>query len=42
MPRARRRQDGTKFTMADWADKNNFRYFTADTVKDLLEEAVVC
>jgi len=42
MPRARRRQDGTKFTMAEWANKNGFRYFTADTVKDLLEEAGVC
>ena len=42
MPRARRRNDGTKFTMADWADKNNFRYFTVRTVPTLLKEAQVC
>lgn len=42
MPRARRRKDGTKFTMAEWADKNGFRYFTCQTIADLLKEAEVC
>ena len=42
MPRARRRKDGTKFTMAEWADKNSFRYYTVTTITDLLAEAEVC
>lgn len=42
MPRARRRKDGTKFTMAEWADKNGFRYYTVETVAELLTEAEVC
>jgi hypothetical protein len=42
MPRARRRNDGTKFTMAEWADKNGFRYYTVETVTELLKEAKVC
>ena len=42
MPRARRRNDGTKFTMAEWADKNGFRYYTIETVAELLKEAEVC
>ena len=42
MPRARRRKDGTKFTMAEWADKNGFRYYTCETIVDLLKEAEVC
>jgi len=42
MPRARRRQDGTKFTMAEWANKNGFRYYTSETVTELLTEAEVC
>ena len=42
MPRARRRKDGTKFTMAEWADKNGFRYYTCETIIDLLKEAEVC
>lgn len=42
MPRARRRKDGTKYTMAEWADKNGFRYYTVETVVDLLKEAEVC
>jgi len=42
MPRARRRKDGTKFTMAEWADKNGFRYYTSETVVELLKEAEVC
>jgi len=27
MPHAQRRKDGTKQTHAEWAEKNNFRYF---------------
>lgn len=42
MPRARRRHDGTKFTMAEWADKNGFRYYTVHTITKLLKEAKVC
>lgn len=33
MPGARRRKDGTVYTMKDWADKNGFRWCTIDTVK---------
>jgi|TARA_R110000803_G_scaffold202227_1_gene267275 hypothetical protein len=42
MPRARRRNDGTKFTMAEWADKNEFRYFTEHTVTQLLKGVSAC
>lgn len=42
MPRARRRKDGTKFTMGDWAESHNFRYFTAETVQLLLDEGLTC
>lgn len=42
MPRARRRNDGTKFTMSEWADKNGFRYYTVETITELLKEAKVC
>lgn len=42
MPRARRRKDGTKFTMSEWADKNGFRYYTVETITELLKEAQVC
>lgn len=39
MPRARKRKDGTKFTHAEWADKNGFRHYTIETITELLEEA---
>ncbi len=42
MPRARRRHDGSRFTMAEWADKNGFRYYTSETITTLLKEAEVC
>jgi len=42
MPRARRRKDGTKFTMAEWANKNGFRFYTVKTVTALLKEAEIC
>lgn len=32
MPGARKRQDGTKLTHGDWAEKHGFRYFTEDTI----------
>lgn len=31
MPRAKKRADGTKLTMAEWATKHKFRYFTRET-----------
>ena len=40
MPRARRRSDGTKFTMSEWADKNGFRFFDAVTIEAFLEDKV--
>lgn len=37
MPFAKKRKDGTKFTHAEWADKNSFRWFTEHTIpKELL------
>ena len=35
MPRAQVKKDGTKTTMADWAEKNGFRWYTEDTIKQL-------
>jgi hypothetical protein len=32
MPGARKRQDGTRLTMAEWAEKNGFNWYTMDTV----------
>lgn len=32
MPGARRRRNGTKYTMQEWADKHGFRWFTVETV----------
>jgi hypothetical protein len=32
MPFARKRADGTKFTMAEWADKNGFTYYTPESL----------
>lgn len=34
------RKDGTKMTMAEWADKQGFRWFTIDTVGELIENPV--
>lgn len=31
MPAARVRSDGTRYTMEEWADKQGFRWFTAET-----------
>lgn len=35
MPNARKRKDGTKLTHGDWADKNQFTYYTADDIPEL-------
>lgn len=32
MPFARKRADGTKFTMEEWANKNGFTFYTPETV----------
>lgn len=36
MPNAKRRKDGTKLTHAEWAEKNGFRWFTKETIKEAL------
>ena len=37
MPRAKVRKDGTKCTHGEWASKNNFRWFTENTITKILE-----
>lgn len=32
------RQDGTKMTMAEWAEKNGFRWFTLESFKEALSD----
>ena len=32
MPRARVRKDGTRFTHGEWAEKNNFKYYSPSNV----------
>jgi len=32
MPGARKRKDGTRFSMAEWADKNEFDWYTIKTI----------
>ena len=32
MPGSRKRKDGTRYTMAEWADKKGFKWYTIDTV----------
>lgn len=32
MPAARRRADGTRLSMADWADKHGFSWYTIETI----------
>ena len=34
MPQAKRRKDGTKRSHAEWAEKNNFRWFSEHTLPD--------
>ena len=38
MPRAKVRKDGTKATHGEWATKNNFRWFTTETIGELFNE----
>ncbi len=35
MPHAKKRKDGTRRTHSEWAEKNNFRWYTEETIKDL-------
>lgn len=32
MPNSRKRRDGTRYSMAEWADRNNFRWYTKKTL----------
>jgi len=34
MPGARKRKDGTRFSMAEWADKNGFDHYTIATLPE--------
>ena len=36
MPHAKTRRDGTKRTHAEWAEKNGFRWFTEQTIHEVL------
>lgn len=36
MPNSRKRKDGTRYTVSEWAEKNNFKWFTIDTIKEIL------
>ena len=35
-PHAKKRKDGTRLTHAEWAEKNNFRWFTEETIEEIL------
>ena len=36
MPHAKARKDGTKQTHAEWAERNGFRWFDEETIKEIL------
>ena len=36
MPRARKRKDGSIATHASWAEKNGFRWYDEETIKEIL------
>ncbi|QBJ00575.1 endonuclease [Vibrio phage vB_VpP_BA6] len=36
MPFAKKRKDGTKQTHAEWAERNNFKWYTKETIKEIL------
>ncbi len=38
MPFAKKRKDGTKQSHSEWAEKNGFRWYTEETVKELFDE----
>ena len=35
-----KRKDGSKMTMAEWADKHGFRWFTEDTIGEFLDQEI--
>jgi hypothetical protein len=37
MPNAKKRKDGTRMSHREWAEKNNFRWFTEHTIKEILK-----
>ena len=39
MPFAKKRKDGTKLTHGEWATKNGFKWYTEETIKELLNGA---
>lgn len=36
MPHAKKRKDGTKLSHGEWAEKNGFKHYTAETIKEIL------
>lgn len=38
MPGAKKRKNGSVMTHAEWAEKNGFKWFTRDTIKELIGE----
>lgn len=36
MPGAKKRRDGTYYTQVEWAEKNNFKWYTEETIKEIL------
>lgn len=36
MPHAKKRKDGTKLSHGEWAEKNGFKWYTEDTIKEIL------
>lgn len=36
MPHAKKRKDGTKQTHAEWSERNGFRWFTEESIKEIL------
>ena len=40
MPGSKRRRDGTKFSVSEWADKHNFIWATIDNVMEILDEGI--
>ena len=36
MPNAKRRKDGTKRTVSEWAEHHNFRWCTLETIKEIV------
>lgn len=37
MPHAQKRKDGTKQTHAEWAEKNGFKWYTEETIVEILK-----